>query len=140
VSLDVLGDLNWPAVLVAALAYWLLGALWWAPFLFGSAWARSIGWEPPPDAKPGATFMVGTAAMALLAAVAVGMLAEVTGADGLGEGLVLGLVLGLGVAGAALLGVAASEPTRPRPWTWLAIDGGYHLVGLLLAAAIVAVW
>ena len=39
-TLDGLGDLNWLAVLVAALVYFILGAIWYAPPIFGRAWMR----------------------------------------------------------------------------------------------------
>ena len=42
-TFDVLGDLNWLAVLVAALAYFAIGALWYAPPLFGKAWMAAGG-------------------------------------------------------------------------------------------------
>ncbi len=44
-SLSVLGDLNWLAVLVATIAYFALGALWYAEFAFGKAWQRAVGWD-----------------------------------------------------------------------------------------------
>ena len=47
-SFDILSDLNWLAVLVAALAYFAIGAVWYAPFLFGNAWAAAGG-LPTPD-------------------------------------------------------------------------------------------
>ena len=47
--------LNLWAVLVAAISAFVLGGLWYAPFLFGGAWKRANGFgadEPPPaDAK-----------------------------------------------------------------------------------------
>ena len=36
-SFDALGDLNWLAVIVAAIAYFALGAIWFAPPVFGKA-------------------------------------------------------------------------------------------------------
>ena len=38
-------QLNWLAVIVAALVYFALGALWYSPMLFSRAWQRSIGWD-----------------------------------------------------------------------------------------------
>ena len=35
--------INYWAVLVAAVAYMILGAIWYSPILFGSAWMRLIG-------------------------------------------------------------------------------------------------
>ena len=36
-------DINYWAALVAAVAYWVIGAIWYAKPLFGSAWMQSIG-------------------------------------------------------------------------------------------------
>jgi hypothetical protein len=46
-SFDVLGDLNWLVVLVAAVAYFVLGALWYAPPVFGKVWAAAGGFDLP---------------------------------------------------------------------------------------------
>jgi hypothetical protein len=43
VSFDTLGDLNWLAVLVSAVAYYALGAIWYARPALGSIWMDSIG-------------------------------------------------------------------------------------------------
>ena len=52
-TFDVLGDLNWLAVLVAALAYFAIGALWYAPPLFGKAWMAAGGMATPGSRAPG---------------------------------------------------------------------------------------
>jgi hypothetical protein len=36
-------EINWIAVVVAALASFLLGGLWYSPVLFGKAWQRETG-------------------------------------------------------------------------------------------------
>ncbi len=52
-SFDVLSDLNWLAVIVAALAYFAIGALWYAPPVFGKAWMAAGGMEmPEAGARP----------------------------------------------------------------------------------------
>jgi Protein of unknown function (DUF1761) len=48
-DLDVLGDLNWLAVIVATLAYFFLGALWFAPPVFGSTWQKTGGYPEPQE-------------------------------------------------------------------------------------------
>ena len=40
-----LATTNWLAVIVAALLYFLLGALWYSPPFFARAWQASIGWD-----------------------------------------------------------------------------------------------
>jgi len=36
-------DINWLAVIVAAIASFLVGAVWYSPLLFAKAWQREIG-------------------------------------------------------------------------------------------------
>jgi Na+/H+ antiporter NhaA len=76
----------------------------------------------------------------LVTAIALGMLAVSTGTDTFSEGIVLGLVAGIGVATMVTLVTAAYDPISPKPVTWFLVTGGYHLVGILIASAIIGVW
>jgi hypothetical protein len=141
VSFDGLGDLNWLAVIVGALIYFALGAAWYAPPLLGRAWMRSIGWDPaksPPQMSP-VSYVVPLLAY-LVMAIAVGLLALATGSDTLGEGVVLGLVLAAGLTLMHTLVDATFDPNKPEPWTWFAINGGYHGLGVLIVSVIVSAW
>ena len=140
-SFEFISELNWLAVIVGALIYFALGALWYAPAFLGRRWQRSIGWDPeqtPPEMK------IATYAVPLLAyivmAIAVGLVAAATGTDTLGEGIILGLVLGVGLSLMHTLVDATFDPNKPQPWTWFAINGSYHALGILIVAVIVAVW
>jgi hypothetical protein len=42
-SFDVLGQLNWPAVIVGTIIYFAIGAVWFTPMAFGRPWQRAIG-------------------------------------------------------------------------------------------------
>jgi uncharacterized membrane protein YeaQ/YmgE (transglycosylase-associated protein family) len=140
-SFDVLGEVNWLAVIVGGIIYFALGALWYSPMLFARRWQRSIGWDPertPPEMNP-MTYVVPFIAYLVMAA-AVGMLAAAVGADEIGEGLVLGLVLGIGLSLMHTLVDATFDPNKPEPWTWFAINGSYHALGLIIVALIVTVW
>lgn len=138
-SFGALGDLNWLAVIVAALAYFLIGGAWYAPPVFGKAWQRSLGMEGPP-ASAGAAIYVGPLVTCLIATIAVAIIAQSSGTDTFGEGIVLGLVTGVGIAGAVLAVTGLFDVKKPGPATWFAITAGYHLVGLLVASVIVALW
>ena len=139
-SFSVLGHLNWGAVIVSAVAYFALGALWYAPQVFGKAWQRSMGWEMPEGERPGPAFYIGPFITCLLATIAVAMIARSTGSHTFGQGIVLGLVAGIGISGAVLAVIGLFDRTKPEPKTWAAISVGYHLVGILIAAVIVSVW
>ncbi|MGH2488253.1 MAG: DUF1761 domain-containing protein [Candidatus Limnocylindria bacterium] len=140
-SVDMLGQLNWLAIIVGAAIYFVLGAVWYAPPVLGRAWQRSIGWDPsttPPQMRI-ATYLIPAIAY-LVTAVAVAMLAAATGSDTLESGLVLGLVLGVGFALARTAVDATFTPNLPQPWVWFAITGLYHLVGVIIVAVVVSVW
>jgi sterol desaturase/sphingolipid hydroxylase (fatty acid hydroxylase superfamily) len=124
VSFGLLADVNWLAALAAAVVYFALGSAWFSRRLFGAPWMRSIGWEPTGTEKPAAN----------------ALLVEAADVSGIGEGLVLGLVLAVGLVATAHLVTALFEPMRPEPMTWFAVMAGYHGAGVLLAAVIVAVW
>ncbi len=138
-SFQILGDLNWLAVAVAAIAYFALGGIWYAPPVFGRAWIRSSGVEMPEGGRPGPGFYVVPFAVSLLATIATAMLARATGAETLADGLVLGLVLGVGFA-VPLTALGAVFERKPDSGTWFGVTAGYHLVGLLIVAVIVSAW
>lgn len=136
-----LGAINWLAVVVATIVYFGLGAVMFAPFTpIGRAWVAASGYESPTGgAMSGNIFYVFPLAAAFVSVLATALLARATGTDTLGEGIVLGLVVGIGYAAAILLNTAAFEFNKPKQWTWGAIDATYHALGLLLAAVILAV-
>lgn len=52
----------------------------------------------------------------------------------------LGVVTGVGIAGAVLFVTGYFDPNKPKPMVWFAILASYHLLGLVIAAVIVTVW
>jgi hypothetical protein len=139
-SLDLV-QLNWLAVLVGAVVYFVLGALWFAPQVFGRPWMAAIGWDesrPRPEMNP--ISYIGPAVFYLVAAIATGLLAAATGTDTLQEGVVLGLVVGVGYALTVTATDAVFDPNKPKPWTWFAISGAYHVVSLVIVGVLVAIW
>lgn len=139
-SVELLGELNWLAVAVAALAYFALGGLWFIPRVFGDVWMDAIGWEPADDDQPSPALYLGPLVTCLIATIALAVLARAAGADGVVDGVVLGAVAGVGIAGTALFVTGYFDPKKRRPMTWFVVTGGYHIVGLVIASVIVSVW
>lgn len=98
-NFDVLSDLNWPAVIVAALAYFAIGAVWYAPPLFGKVWAAAGGMAmPEAGTRPSPAIYLTPLVGSVLSAVALGMLEKATDTDTLQEGIALGLVAAIIIA------------------------------------------
>jgi len=68
------------------------------------------------------------------------MLANAVGAQDVGAGVGLGLVVGIGYGLAISAYEAVFDPNKPGPWVWWAITGTYHLVGLIIVSVIVSAW
>jgi hypothetical protein len=138
-SFETLGDLNWLAVLVATVAYFALGGIWYAQPVFGRAWQRAGGVEIPEGQSPGPKYYIGPLVTCFISTVATAMLAFGTASSTVGEGLVLGIVVGVGYA-LTLSVLGGLFEQRPEPWVYTAISGGYHLVGLVIVGVIVSIW
>ena len=140
-SLDLVGEINWLATIVAALVYFVLGAIWFAPPLFGGAWAAAAGMQMPGEgAGPGAGIYAAPLIGTLLASIATAVIARGTGSTTLGDGVVLGIVLGIGFVASLMATTIAFETTKPNPTTWGVITAGYHFVGIVAVALIVSAW
>ena len=140
-SFDVLGDLNWLAVIVAAIAYFAIGAVWYAPPVLGKTWMAAGGITvEQTEGGPGG----GGLRRAARRQPALGDRARhARGGDGnrhAGRGLVLGAVIAVGFALAISFVTATFESTKPKPMVWGAVNAGYHIVGNLVAAAIIGAW
>lgn len=136
-----LGGLNWLAVIVAAVVYFVIGAAWFAPAVFGRPWMAAIGFDesrPRPEMNP--MSYAGPALFYLIASVATGLLAAATGTDTLSEGAILGLVVGVGYALVVTATDAVFDPNKPKPWTWFAISGAYHVVSLVIVGMVIGAW
>lgn len=132
--------LNWAAIAVAAVAYFMLGALWYTKIGFGNKWIQAAGIDMnKPDARKGAGgIMFITLILEFVVCIAIAVLALRLGLiGGIISGVKLGLFTGLGlVVPAILIGYLYQSKIK----TLGMIDGGYHLVGNIIAAVIICLW
>lgn len=133
-----LGGLNWVAVIVATAVYFALGAVMYARETpIGRAWYAASGYQSPTTGIWSSNaFYLAPLLTCFVSVLATALLAGATGTDTLSEGIVLGLVVGIGYGVVILLNIATFEFSKPDRWTWGAIDAAYHGIGLLLAAVI----
>jgi hypothetical protein len=136
---DLLSDINWLAVLVAAVAYFMLGAIWYSKALFAPKWAKLVGLDMNSDSnKKGlGAMMMGSFILILVTCIAQALLVVRMDLFVLTSGLKLGLLTGLCFATTA---VSISFIYEKRPTALYFIDCGYHLVGHIAAGIILVLW
>lgn len=136
---QIFSDINWLAILVAAIAYFMLGAVWYSKALFGAKWAAAVGLDmtDPNKSKGMAKMMTGTFVLILIACMGIAMLVTRMDLSVLPSALKLGLITGICFATTA---VSISFIYESRPTALYFIDCGYHLAGHLIAAIILVLW
>lgn len=124
-------------VLIAALAYFVLGALWFGG-LFARPYAQALDKsEAELQGLPVAPSMITSAAASVITAWALSILATLFESSTATEGVQIGLLAWIGFAFTSIAPIYYHEH---RSKTLLVIYGSYTLVSYLLMGTIVAVW
>lgn len=135
-----LANLNYVAVVVAALAAFVLGAIWYSPLLFGKAWVAASGHSEEKLAQMEKTTAVRFAITLVAFLIMAGVIAEIAAIFGLVRvqgGVKLGLMLWVGFG---LTLELIHTMYNARRWSAFLIDTGYTLVYLVVMGAIIAAW
>lgn len=134
-------NLNYVAVLIAALVNMALGAFWYSKSGFGSQWMKLVGLTKEDADKAKAEGMTKNYVFAFVGALfmacALGVLVNVLGAMTVFAGAQLGFLVWLGfVATTSISDVLWAR----KPIKLYMINVGYYLVALVLMGAVLAVW
>jgi len=136
---EFLSHINWIAILVAAVAYFLLGALWYS-VLFGKKWAQLVKLDTSnPDLKKGmGGMMVSTFVLILIVCFGLEVLiVKFNFLQEISYGIKLGLLTGLAFATTA---VSINYVYENKPTNLYLINNGYHVLGHVIAASILVLW
>jgi len=125
-------------VLVAGLAYMVLGAIWYSPVLFGRSWMAGIGKtaeQVKQEFKPISYLwaFVGS----VVAAYGIARIMASFGGGTIRDGVVIGLVAGVCFSGAAMY---INDTFEKRPCSLTFINGLFHLVGFVVMGIIIGAW
>ena len=131
-----LSDLNWLAILVAAVAFFAVGALWYQPKVMGARWMKAAGVDPS-KASPNPGIFVGTLIAYFLMAMVLAMIARGIGGSSFGDGLVLGLVTGVVFVGAQAW---VNVTFEGRSMDLVLVNGGIGVFGHVIMGVSVTVW
>lgn len=130
---DVLTDINWLAAGLAAVTYFMLGALWFTP-LFGKAYDKGIGVDRSSTKKWPAMYYIGPFLSSVVVTFAAAVLLYALDVQHMSEALLLDAVVGAALASISVSN--AISPNTPRPLLLGSIIGSYHLVSVLLVATV----
>jgi hypothetical protein len=123
------------SVIVAAVAAWVFGAVWYG--VIGKQWMEASGLtEESIDRKNPTPYIVSFICTLLVAGMTRHVLAA-SGVDSVGKGLITGLGLGLFVA-TPWIATNVMFSMRPRSLIWM--DGVYPTVGMALMGAILVMF
>ncbi|HMI77486.1 MAG TPA: DUF1761 domain-containing protein [Ferruginibacter sp.] len=132
---------NWVAIIVAALAYFALGALWYSKVLFANRWIADLKIDiNNADAKKGmGTMFGGSLVLIFIQCFALAVIASRL--DIVGAGWMSGLKLG------AFMGCCFCATTvginylyEKKPMSLFLINAGYAIVGNIIAGIIICCW
>lgn len=133
-------NVNYVAILVAALAFMVLGFLWYSPLMFAKPWTKLMGFDMSSKEKikemqkqAGPAYFVSFIG-AIVQSTAIAVLSYTLYAQDIGQAALLGFLLWFGFqAPFSLSGVLYAQ----KPIKLWAIDAGYQLVGLMMASVII---
>jgi hypothetical protein len=133
--------INYAAVFVSAIVYWVLGGIWYSPILFGNKFIQIMRWSPEQLARiqnEGAGAQLALAFLgSLVAAYVLAHIVRFTSGESATDGAKTGLWLWLGFVATTNLNTVFFEF---RPLGLYLINVAYHLVAFLAMGALLAVW
>ncbi len=130
------GQLPLLAVLTAAVAYFILGIIWYSSFLFGRIWDKHAMLINEDKQAMGFLQTISFFST-LIVVLTMGIFIRVLFMPGWILSVKIALLAGLGFMfiPAFINGLYLKKPIQ-----LLLIDGGYHLAGFVLSAIILSIW
>jgi Protein of unknown function (DUF1761) len=129
--------INYLALVVAAIARFLFGWLWYSPLLFGKSWMSLTNCDPEEMKRRmpvlASLDLISNFVMAFVLVHAV----HYAAARNAGQGAAVGFFNWLGFIATITMMLTLYEK-RPAKLFW--INNGFQLISLLIMGAIVAVW
>ncbi len=135
--LDLFGELNWLAVVVATLAWFAFSAIWYSIPPLSKAWANAAKVDTTGDGPPLALLFVPTLIGYFVTTVVIGLLVAGLGVDSLGDGVVLGVVLGVGFG---MVGALVNQVYEGKGSSYFLINGVNAVIAYGIVAGILSVW
>jgi hypothetical protein len=133
-------EINYFAVLIAAVVNMVIGSFWYSSAGFGRLWMAMIG-KTEEEIRAGSKNVSYLYILAFVAALVMSyvlaLVIDFAQADTVGEGLSTGFWVWLGFVATVQLGIVLWES---KPFKLYLLNTSYYLVSLLIGGIILAVW
>jgi hypothetical protein len=134
----VLTEINWLAVLASTVVFAVLGGVYFS-VVIPKPYAVALGNVGKDLPKPGALTYVGPMIASLAVVITSAILLRALEVTSLGDGIVFGLLVGIGYLVAQTVTIAIN-PNFPRPLLYALINAPYFIVCTLAASVILTLW
>ena len=127
--------MNYLAILIAAVAYFVLGALWYSPVLFGNAWLKGTGKtkeQVAADHSP-MNYVIGLVT-AFVSSYGIARILLWTHQGSIAAGIKIGLFVGVCFT---LMAFFMNDAFEHRPKSLTFVNALYHIVGCIIAGLII---
>lgn len=136
---EIFNHMNWLAILIGAVGYFLLGAIWYSPVLFAKKWQEYVNMDmTSPDAKKGmGQIMIISFILMFVCVLGIAILVARLDLHGIASGIKLGILTGVCFSGTAIHIVYLYEK---KPLGLHLINALYNVAGNIIAAIIICCW
>lgn len=135
--LDLFGELNWLAVVVATIAWFAFSAIWYSIPPLSKAWANAAGVDTTGDGPPLVLLFIPTLIGYFVTTIVIGLLVAGVGAETVSDGIVLGVVLGVGFG---MVGALVNQVYESKGSAYFLINGLNAVIAFGIVGAILAAW
>ncbi|MTD12601.1 DUF1761 family protein [Nakamurella sp. YIM 132087] len=131
---NVLGDINWLAVLVAAVVAVVLAGLWFG-LVIAKAYPLALGRDASAPAPTGPVRSIGPLVCTLVVVLTTAVLVEALDISSIGDAVVFGLVVGIGFLTAMTFQIAIN-PNFPRPLFYGLLNAPYFVISTVVGSVV----
>ena len=118
-------DINFMGILIAAIVSFVLGWLWYSPFLFGKIWMEEMKVKEEDCKKKNmAVALGGTFLLTLITAFILSSFVEIAGASGAISGGIIGILAGAGFVATAM---ATNNLFEGKSMKLFLINAGHYM-------------
>lgn len=133
---DYFADLNWLAILVATIAWFVFSAIWYSIPPLSNAWQRAAK-ITPGEGPPLAMILIPTFIGYFVTSIVIALIATAISGDDLANGLALGVALGVGFG---VVGAIVAQMYEQKGNSYWLINGVNAVIAYSIVSVIVTVW